>query len=456
MRFCLLRSCAWLSLVLLLACGDDSAGDAGPTLDVAPDVASDAEDAPDAERTPDAGPPLPCEPPAPFEEGVEPVPVVLGGGVVAGRVSEAQLPPNILGLGEWRDGDFVLANDEVAVLFSQEDHPGQTYDPYGGRLVAVTGVDGDGLVDAGPFGFNILSAGRFLVATRSITVMNDGSDGAAAVIRVSGPLAPLTALGDVVEVISGVDFTGSEGAIDYVMEPGSNAIDVTLRVSPQRQLLSTVGSLQVFFQANRMPSWRPETGFAEAMGATPLVAFTDDEATNYAWTAPRDGSLTALISSGGADIFSSGPVRFVCGENVIPLGRIVIGTDGGMPSMMESLGDEGGDVTETVSGRVVDTEGNGVSGVRVHAVGPADEHYSRFIVDETGAFSVPVDARATQHLGHGVKGIGLIVGIREGGRVHGATLREGRAGGQTGLVNLPGSGPSALPRAGKTMVEPET
>ncbi|MFT5356631.1 MAG: hypothetical protein ACI9KE_003856 [Polyangiales bacterium] len=383
---------ALLSLVLILACGDDTASDTGP----APDVGVDGEsaDAPDAEA--DAGPSLECDTPAPFEVGAEPLPVVLGEGVVAGRVSAAQLPPNFLGLSEWRDGDFVLANDQIAVLFSQEDHPGQTYDPYGGRLEGVAGVEGNRLVDAGAFSFNVLTVGRFLVATRTITVMNDGSDGSAAVIRVTGPLAPLTALGDVVEVLSAIDFTGSEGAIDYTLEPGANTIDVTMHVSPQRQILSSVGSLQVFFQANRMPSWRPLTGFAEAMGATPLVAFTDDVATSYAWTAPRDGMLTALISTSGADIFSSGPVRLACGENVLPLGRIVIGSDGGMPSMMESLGADGGNPTETLNGRVVDTAGDGVSGVRVHALGSMDEHFSRFVVDDTGAFSVPVDARATQ------------------------------------------------------------
>ncbi len=327
---------------------------------------------------------------------MEPVPVVLGGGLVAGSLSAAQLPPGNLGLSEWREGDLVLANENVAVMFSQQDHIGQTYDPFGGRMVGIAGVDGDQLVDPADFSLIVMTIGRFLVATRSITVLNDGSDGEAAVVRVTGPLAPLTALGEIIEVLTSLDFTGTEGAIDYALEPGSNAVDVTMRVNPHRQLVSSIGGLQVFFQANRMPSWRPGTGFAEAMGRTPFIAFTDDVRTNYAWTAPSDGMLTGLVSISGADVFTSGAVRLRCGETAVPLGRIVVGADGGMPSLMEGLAANGAPATSTLSGRVVDADGAPVGGVRVHALGPDDEHFSRFLVDATGTFSVPVDTRATE------------------------------------------------------------
>lgn len=387
-----MRRLALLSFGLLLAsCGDDTVTDAG-SADVGNDTSADADSV-------DAGEDVPsfeCDTPVPFEEGAAPVPVVLGEGIVAGRVTAAQLPPDNLGLSEWRDGDFVLANSEIAVLFSQRDHEGQTYDPYGGRMVGIAGVEGNQLVDAADFSLIVMTMGRFLVETRSITVINDGSDGEAAVIRVTGPLAPLTALGEVIEVLSSLDFTGTEGAIDYTLEPGANAVDVTMRVSPHRQLVSSVGALQVFFQANRMPAWRPGTGFGETSGRTPFVAFTDDVGTNYAWTAPPEGMLSGLVSFSGADVFSTGGVRLACGENLVPLGRIVIGADGGMPALMKSLDDDGSQETTMLSGRVVDTDGTPVGGVRVHAVSADDEHLSRFRVDETGMFSQPVDSRATQ------------------------------------------------------------
>lgn len=385
---------AWLATIsffLLLACGDDD-----DALDTGSDVGRDAVGDVATDADADASTPVECDPPAAFEGGAAPEPVALGDGLVAGRLSAAQLPTDVLGLGEWREGDFVLANEEVGAIISQADHPGQTYDPYGGRLVGVAGVGSDALVDAGPFGFNVLSAGRFLVATRSVTVLSDGSEGTDAVIRVEGPLAALTALGEVVETLSSTDFTGAEGALDYRLAPGSNAIDVTLSVRPLRRVVRPERSLQVFFQANRMPAWRPSSGFGEAAGSTPLVAFTDDRATSYAWAAPEGETLSYLLSTGGADVFSSERTRFECGENVLLLGRIVIGADGGMPSLMQSHEGTGGDATTTLSGRVVDTAGDAVTDVRVHAVGPDDAHFSRFVVDDTGAFSVPVDTRATQ------------------------------------------------------------
>src|SRR5687767_13639340 len=68
-----------------------------------------------------------------FELGTDGSSAPLGAGANearAGRMTEAMLPANPVGL--WRAGDFVLANDKVAMMIEDVGHS-DLYDPWGGR-----------------------------------------------------------------------------------------------------------------------------------------------------------------------------------------------------------------------------------------------------------------------------------------------------------------------------------
>jgi len=121
-------------LILLfaaLSCGDSAVTDAGPD-------GGDAGDGGDA----DAGPPPTCdESTVPTLEIPDPVGHAdpLGsapGEARAGRIAEADLPIDPESLETWDDGDYVLANDHVAVLIEQAGDS-QLYDPWGGKLVGI-------------------------------------------------------------------------------------------------------------------------------------------------------------------------------------------------------------------------------------------------------------------------------------------------------------------------------
>src|SRR5438270_11142826 len=94
----------------------------------------------------------------------------------AGRIRGSDLPAVPSGLVTWKDGDFVLANDRVALVI-EDVGDSDLYDPWGGRPVGLARVEAGALVEPNNFGEFFLLAGRSTVVTDSVSVIADGSDG---------------------------------------------------------------------------------------------------------------------------------------------------------------------------------------------------------------------------------------------------------------------------------------
>src|SRR4051794_26524442 len=112
----------------------------------------------------------------------------------AGRVTANDLPDVPSGLITWKPGDFVIANDKIALVI-EDVGDSDLYDPWGGRPVGLARIDhatGHGkMIDPANFGELFLLTGRSTVVTDSVSVLNDGSDGKPAIIRARGKLHPL-------------------------------------------------------------------------------------------------------------------------------------------------------------------------------------------------------------------------------------------------------------------------
>src|SRR5689334_255750 len=94
----------------------------------------------------------------------------------AGRIHSADLPVVPSGLVTWKDGDFVLANDKVALVI-EDVGDSDLYDPWGGRPVGLAAVEDGKLVRPNNFGEVFLLTGRSTIVTEAVTVLADGSDG---------------------------------------------------------------------------------------------------------------------------------------------------------------------------------------------------------------------------------------------------------------------------------------
>jgi len=365
---------ALLPLVLLLACDppemeEDAGTDAGPTECEAP---------PPAIETGGAGHAAP-----------------LGSSATearAGRLSEAMLPVSSTGLETWAAGDFVLANDRVALII-EDDGASDLYDRYGGRPVGVSLVDGGAMVQPADFNEVLFGISTYLVETENVTVMNDGSDGEPAVIRATGPLGAIDFAGSLLDAVSGGNFMGERAAVDYSLAPGAEAIEVSLIVSnPEPRMRVATRMLIGFFQSYRMPMYLPGTGFADATGTLPYVAFDDEyRGAGWAWYAQPDRDVNAILTTSGVGVASLGSGRLMpCDTTTIPIGRIVIGD--GLSGTLAAIARIEETSMRVLTGTVTESDGTTpADDVRIH-VEIDGTYYARRRVEDDGTYRIEIPA----------------------------------------------------------------
>lgn len=298
----------------------------------------------------------------------------------AGRLRAADLPEDPTGLLTWAPGDFVLANDRVALVI-EDAGASDILDPWGGKPVGLARVSGGRLVEPADFNEIITAVGRFVVATEEVTVLADGSDGQAAVVRAVGPLQPLPLLVDIGNLLQG-EYAGLRVAADYTLAPGAEHVEITYRFANQSGEAHVVDNpLLLVLQRNRMEMFAPDHGFAVRTGAAlGYLGFVDERTTSFAWEDP-DGPLSLFIEVANL-LFVSAPAFTIaaCGETVERVARLHIGGPGleGLRSAIARTG-------QGIEGVVREADGRPAPGVRVHATA-GSRYLSRAETDREGRY----------------------------------------------------------------------
>jgi len=361
-----------VGLLVVAACGDDAA-------------------------MPDAGGPEPCiDPPASFETGdTDGHAAPLGAGddqARAGRLAAGDIPAGSDELLTWAAGDFVLANDKVAVVI-EDVGESDLYDPWGGRPVAIARVAGGALIEPGRFGEQLLLIGRSAVVTTSVTVMNDGSDGEPAVVRATGKVAPLPFLDGLLSALYFDDLTDLEVAIDYALAPGAEQVEVTMRYASSRpDSIDTGAVLHGFMYTERFPSAVPGEGFTTQLSQSDWVELVDDDGTGMAYRAANDKLGSSLAQSGFVGAFTPAFEIPRCGVLTRPHAVIVLGGPG-LDGVEQARRRADGVAQRTITGTVGDGTAM-LAGFHVHAVDADGAYLSRVKTDAAGAFSITVPAVA--------------------------------------------------------------
>nr|MBA2542856.1 hypothetical protein [Deltaproteobacteria bacterium] len=225
----------------------------------------------------------------------------------AGRIAAADLPVVPSGLVTWKAGDFVLANDKVALVI-EDVGDSDLYDPWGGRPVGLARVVDGALVEPNNFGEFFILTGRSTVLSDSVTVLADGSDGGPAIVRARGKLHPVPFFEAILGAVFDDPWLDIDAAIDYELAPGAEHVDIRYRFASARDEVTALGSaLHAFMFTARTPIYQPGRGFNDAIGGAPFIALVDDRATSWAYI-PGDGeALGSSISvSGFVGAFSEG------------------------------------------------------------------------------------------------------------------------------------------------------
>ena len=229
----------------------------------------------------------------------------------AGRATAAMLPEYKSRLQVWEEGDFILANDRVALVI-EDVGPSDLYDPWGGRPVGLARVEGGFITEPADFGEFFILMDRMSIVTEYVGVVNDGTDGQAAVVRAQGRPAALPFLDPLLRGVYRRDYSTMPSSIDYVLEPGAEHVDIFVTHIRAASGDVSTGALRGFMYGPRMPPFFRGFGF-RANESTDLLAFADDDATSWAYAA-SDGSDLGFFLSQSGFTGMSGPSYSITGS----------------------------------------------------------------------------------------------------------------------------------------------
>lgn len=335
----------------------------------------------------------------PFEtgsaEGAATPLTVPAGAVRAGRLAMADLPTDRTGLSTWKAGDYVLANERIAVMIEAA-RPSSLYDPWGGMPVGVARMESGRMTAPADFNEFIFGLGRYTVATDSVTVLRDGTQGQSAIIRASGPMRPIPFIEEFGRALAPTDYMDVRAAIDYELAPGAEHVDVYATFDTTNESGYSVRLLlNAFFQGYRMERFFPGAGFlrtgeAGNTPATATIGWVEEGATSYAWQHPT-GQFTTFLSVSGFDAFNAPPLTLAgCTQTRVHLGRLIVGGPG-LDGLQQTLARRAGTRLREIRGTVSDAMSVGAMGVNIHATSPDRmAYYSRTTTDSMGNFTLHV------------------------------------------------------------------
>lgn len=320
----------------------------------------------------------------------------------AGRIVKASdVPQPAHGKFKIEDGDFVLANDKVAVVIEDGD-VSDGYGRFGGEILALDRVGDDGRpLGESMFVETLQLISLYQVKPDSVTVMNDGSNGAAAVVRVSGVLTPIPFLADTFGAVFPKDYADLPSVVDYVLEPGAEKLSVQYGIANPNvdynvdtgETIEGSWELLGFFQTTFNKRFVPGTGFGEPKGKGELVGFVADRGVPFAYQGPDGGQIEyGGISQSGFELFGGdGVVYPACTANISERFEIVIGeAGGGLDGLMEAARRaNGAPAWRELRGTITDDTGAPVAGAYVHVTGTGG-YLVRAITDSQGKYTVHV------------------------------------------------------------------
>lgn len=320
----------------------------------------------------------------------------------AGRIRASDIPQPAHDKFKHEDRDFVLVNDKISVVIEDVDIS-DGYGRFGGEILSLDRVGDDGRPVGGSMYVETLQlTSLYMVKPDSVTVMNDGSDGQAAVIRVKGTLTPLPFLAETFGAAFAKDYADLPSIIDYVLEPGAEKLGIQFGlVNPNIDYnidtgLTIEGSWELlgFFQGTFNKRFIPGPGFGEPKGKGDLVAFVNDEVP-FAYTGPEGGAIDyGGISEGGFEVFSGEGVMYpACSSAFSERFEIVVGERGaGLDGLLEVVRRANGAAGWSgLTGTVTDDAGNPVAGAFVHVTSGGD-YLTRATTDAQGNYVVHVPA----------------------------------------------------------------
>lgn len=287
-----------------------------------------------------------------------------------------------------RVGDFVLANDKIAA-YVEDKGLSDGYARFGGEILALDLVDDSGKPRAlSHYGESLLSLGSELIEPESVTVMNDGSDGKAAVIRANGKLSSMAFLGVLSSLLP--EPLGLPAYQDFILEPGAEYITIRLGLkNPGPDPIDFTGlELHGFLHSYRTPFFTVETAFGAPNGKTAFLGFEDGEV-GFAWRKPDGKQLAHGIDTGGVQYYvADGFNAPACADTTLDLVQVIVGGPyvDGLRETIRRVDKDG--TWRKITGKLTDANATAVGDAWVHVIDADGKYLARTKTASDGTFTV--------------------------------------------------------------------
>jgi hypothetical protein len=316
----------------------------------------------------------------------------------AGKVRDAsQIVQHASARNKVRPGDFVLVNDRIAAYIEAEGES-DGYDTFGGELLALETVGPDGRpTGVSQYNETLILLSRQMVRPDRVTILADGSDGKAAIVRASGVLASIPFLDTFRALLP--DEYGFPAALDYVLEPGQAKVTLRMHLANTKPELVDFLNKQYFgfFQANRNQPFTEGFGFGASKGESPWIAY-ESMTTASAFLVKAHGvPIRTEIGLSGFDLFSfKGLTLESCAKKSVDYADFVVSAPGLDNVLETNRATYGEPAWREVRGVVKETDGTLLPGALVHATAPNGKYLTRARTDAAGAFALHVPSGAAQ------------------------------------------------------------
>ena len=330
-----------------------------------------------------------------FEHGTDghadPFGAKAAGQARAGKIRDAsQIVQGPFARQKVRVGDFAIANDRIAVYIEAEGRA-NGYSPFGGDIVAIEPVGEDGRPRGhSQYGETLVALSRQTVKPDKVSVIADGSDGKAAIVRVSGVLTNIPFL-DTFKALSQAEYD-FPAAIDYVLEPGSDKLLYRLSIANATDEIVDFANLQRvgFFHASRSRIFTEANGFAPPKGASPWVAFDSGDSA-FLVRAAEGREIRNELEVSGFQLFSiQGLSAEPCEKKTVDYLELATGSPG-IDGLLEAKRRAYDEAPWRELRGVLREDGAGpLAGALVHATDPGGKYLTRALTNDQGEYVLHV------------------------------------------------------------------
>ncbi len=280
-------------------------------------------------------------------------------------------------------GDFILANDRIALYIEQEGRA-NGYNPFGGEILAIENVGDDGKPKGvSLYNETLIALSRQAVKPDKVTVLNDGSDGKAAVIRASGVFTNIPFM-DTFRAVSADEYD-FPGAIDYVLEPHAEKVLIRLSFANTRDEPVDFTNRQNigFFQSSKSKIFTAASGFANPKGPTPWVAFDSGESGFLFRAVGQD--MNADLEVSGFRLFTlKGLGANACEKKTVDYLELSTGAPG-IDGLLEAERRVYAEPAwREVKGTLTEEGGGPLAGAWIHALSPDGKYLTRTQTNANG------------------------------------------------------------------------